>query len=325
METFYEAKPGLLKTSAVALGFFDGVHPGHKVVISRAVEEARKLGATPAVVTFKDHPRLLTRGSSPLLLTVIEQRLELFAELGVEATLALSFTEDLCKLTPHEYVRSVLIESMGARSISVGYNHHFGRDREGNPALLKQYGESMGFSVHVAPMIVVDEAEVSSSRARELVMEGDVEAAQRLLTRPYAIYGEVVQGEGRGRKLGFPTANMKLYEFQCVPKGGVYMGTARLEDGRRFTSVINVGYRPTFKQAATTARPTANDLLVEVHILDFDQFIYGQKLYVEFLKYLRSEQKFDGVESLKKQIEIDCRTARELSILPESEPIVNQA
>ena len=311
METFYEAKPGLLRSSAVALGFFDGVHPGHKVVISKAVEEAKRLGATPAVVTFKDHPRLLTRGASPLLLTVIEQRLELFAQLGVEATLALSFTEDLCRLTPREYVRSVLIESMGARSISVGYNHHFGRDREGTPELLKEFGKTMGFSVHVASMISVDEAEVSSSRARELVMEGDVEAAQTLLTRPYAIYGEVVQGEGRGRKLGFPTANMKLYEFQCIPKGGVYMGTARLEDGRTFTAVINVGYRPTFKPASGS-RATANDLLVEVHILDFDQFIYGQKLYVEFLKYLRSEQKFDGIEALKHQIDLDCKSARSL-------------
>ncbi len=317
METFYEPKRGLLKKSAIALGFFDGVHPGHKVVISKAVEEAKKLGATPAVVTFKDHPRLLTRGASPLLLTVIEQRLELFAELGVEVTLALSFTEDLCLLSPKDYVRSVLLESMGAKSISVGYNHHFGKDREGTPELLKEYGKEMGFEVHVAPMIHVDEAEVSSSRARELVMKGDVEGAQLLLTRPYAIYGEVVKGEGRGRKLGFPTANMQLYEYQCIPKGGVYMGRARLEDGRTFTCVINVGYRPTFKAAArpdgSTPNPTANDLLIEVHILDFDQFIYGQKLFVEFLKYLRSEQKFDGIESLKSQINLDCKSARDLA------------
>jgi riboflavin kinase/FMN adenylyltransferase len=303
LETFYEAKPGLLKSSAIALGFFDGVHPGHKVVISRAVEEAKKLGAVPAVVTFKDHPRLLTRGASPLLLTVIEQRLELFAELGVEATLALSFTEDLCRLTPKEYVRSVLIEAMGAKAISVGHNHHFGRDREGTPSLLKEFGQSMGFTVHVAPMVNIEEAEISSSRVRELITEGDVVTAERLLTHPFAMYGEVIQGEGRGRKLGFPTANMKLYEYQCIPKVGVYMGRARLEDGRAFTCVINVGYRPTFNKT---------ELLVEVHILDFEEFIYGQKLNVEFLHYLRSEQKFDGIEALKKQIDLDCKTAREL-------------
>lgn len=316
LETFYEAKPGLLKSSAIALGFFDGVHPGHKVVISKAVEEAKKLDVVPAVVTFKDHPRLLTRGSSPLLLTVIEQRLELFAELGVEATLALSFTEDLCRLTPKEYVHSVLIECMGAKAISVGHNHHFGRDREGTPSLLKQFGETMGFTVHVAPMVNVDNAEVSSSRVRELVTEGDVSAAERLLTHPFAIYGEVVQGEGRGRKLGFPTANMKLYEYQCIPKVGVYMGRARLEDGRVFTCVVNVGYRPTFNKT---------ELLVEVHILDFDQFIYGQKLNVEFLEYLRSEQKFDGVDALKKQIDLDCKTARDMAAGVQSGQPANRA
>jgi riboflavin kinase/FMN adenylyltransferase len=324
LETFYEAKPGLLQQSAVALGFFDGVHPGHKVVISKAVDEARRIGATPAVITFKDHPRLLTRGASPLLLTVIEQRLELFAQLGVEATLALSFTEDLCRLTPRQYVQSVLLDAMGARSISVGYNHHFGRDREGNPELLKKFGSEMNFAVHVAPMVYVDGLEVSSSRVRECVLSGDVHAAQQLLTRPYAILGEVVQGEGRGRKLGFPTANLSIYQFQCLPQRGVYMGIARLEDGSKLVSVINVGYRPTFKPmpdggagsdiAPANSGPDAppTDMLVEVHILDFDKFIYGQKLFVEFLHYLRSEQKFDGVESLKRQIDLDCRKARDL-------------
>ncbi len=328
METFYEATPKLVAKSAIALGFFDGVHPGHKAVISKAVEEAKNIDAKACVVTFKDHPRMLTRGASPLLLTVIEQRLELFASLGVETTLALSFTEDLCKLTAREYVQSILLDSLGAKSISIGHNHHFGRDREGNPELMRKFGQEMGFAVHVAPMIYFDNTEISSSRVRELVVSGNVESAQNLLTRPYSIYGEVVQGEGRGRKLGFPTANMKLYEFQCIPKGGVYMGRARLEDGRIFTSVINVGYRPTFKAQGQTAghetkqgqvspgSQTVNELLVEVHLLDFNQFIYGQKLYVEFLKYLRSEQKFDGVEALKRQIDLDCRATRELSNKP---------
>ena len=250
METFYEATPGLLEKSSIALGFFDGVHPGHQVVIGKAVEEAQRIGATAAVVTFTDHPRILTRGSSPMILTVIEQRLELFAKLGVEVTLALSFTEDLCKLTPREYVQMVLTDSLGARSISVGYNHHFGRDREGNPALLKVLGAEFGFEVHVAPMVLEDGLEVSSSRVRELIGEGDVETACRLLTHPFAIHGEVVHGEGRGRKLGFPTANMKLYEFQCVPKRGVYAGKARLRPTRILPCVINVGYRPTFKSLA---------------------------------------------------------------------------
>jgi riboflavin kinase/FMN adenylyltransferase len=313
LETFYEAKPGLLKKSAIALGFFDGVHPGHKVVISKAVEEAKRIGATAAVVTFKDHPRLLTRGSSPLLLTVIEQRLELFAKLGVEATLALSFTEELCKLSPRQYVQTVLKDALGAASISVGYNHHFGRDREGNPALLKVLGQEFDFSVDVAPMVLVDDKEVSSSRVRELIMEGDVATAAAILTHPFAIYGEVVHGEGRGRKIGFPTANMQLYEYQCVPKRGVYAGIAKLTKDDAVPCVINIGFRPTFKGEPGTAEAArAENMLVEVHLLDFDGDLYGQKFSVEFLHYLRTEQKFDGIDSLKKQISLDIDTARGL-------------
>ena len=203
METFYTATPGLLKKSAIALGFFDGVHLGHQVVIGKAVEEAKRLGVPAGVVTFKDHPRALTRGFSPLLLTVIEQRLELFKKLGVEATLVLSFTEDLCRLSPREYVQNILVGSMGAKSISVGYNHHFGKDREGDPALLSGLGQELDFSVHVAPMVFVDGAEVSSSRVRDLVINCKVDQATKVLSRPYALIGEVVRGEGQRPKTWF--------------------------------------------------------------------------------------------------------------------------
>lgn len=305
MEIFYEAKAGLLKKSAIALGFFDGVHPGHQVVIGKAVEEAHRLGVPAGVVTFKDHPRALTRGSAPLLLTVIEQRLELFEKLGVDASLVLSFTEDLCKLSPREYVETVLVGAMGAKSISVGYNHHFGRDREGNPALLRSLGEELDFCVHVAPMVFVDGIEVSSSRIRESIIATDMEGATKLLSRAFAVLGKVVHGEGRGRKLGFPTANMDISEVQLIPTRGVYAGRATLDgNDKKLAAVINVGYRPTF---------TGNDagLLVEVHLLDFDEDIYGRTMQVEFLKFLRPEQKFDGVDALRKQITVDCKNARD--------------
>ncbi|HEY9678027.1 MAG TPA: bifunctional riboflavin kinase/FAD synthetase [Drouetiella sp.] len=312
METFYTATLGLLKKSAIALGFFDGVHPGHQTVIGKAVEEAKRLGVTAGVVTFKDHPRALTRGSSPLLLTVIEQRLELFEKLGVEATLVLSFTEDLCRLSPREYVQNILVGSMGAKSISVGYNHHFGKDREGDPALLNVLGKQLDFSVHVAPMVFVDGEEVSSSRVRELVASCNVSAATKVLSRPYALIGEVVRGEGRGRKLGFPTANMALCEYQIVPGRGVYAGIARLADGRRLPAVINVGYRPTFKPVPGETDSSGASLLVEVHILDFDENLYNSTIQVDFTQHLRAEQKFNGIDELKAQIAADCNTARDI-------------
>jgi len=304
LEIFYEANANLLAKSAIALGFFDGVHPGHQVVIGKAVAEAKRLGVPAGVVTFKDHPRALTRGNAPLLLTVIEQRLELFEKLGIDATLALSFTEDLCRLSPREYVETILVQGMGARSISVGYNHHFGRDREGNPDLLRTLGEELGFCLHVAPMVFVDGNEVSSSRVRELVTTGEIELAAKILSRPYAVLGDIVHGEGRGKKIGFATANLAVSEVQLLPGRGVYAGRARLDGEALLPAVINVGYRPTFAN-------NPEGLLIEVHILDFDRDIYGKRMQVEFLKFIRAEQKFDGIESLRRQITADCLTARE--------------
>ncbi|MBS2000433.1 MAG: bifunctional riboflavin kinase/FAD synthetase [Candidatus Obscuribacterales bacterium] len=312
METFYEATPGLLKKSAIALGFFDGVHHGHQVVIGKAVEEAKRLGVTAGVVTFKDHPRSLTRGAAPLLLTMIEQRLELFERLGVEATLVLSFTEDLCRLSPREYVENILVGSMGAKSISVGYNHHFGKDREGDASLLGTMGKQLDFCVFAAPMVLIDGEDCSSSRIRELVSGCKVEEATRVLSRPYALIGEVVRGEGRGRKLGFPTANMAINEYQLVPGRGVYAGVARLADGRKLPSVINVGFRPTFKPQPGVSESGGAALLVEVHILDFDENLYNSTIQVDFNAHLRSEQKFDGVDALRAQIAADCNIARAL-------------
>lgn len=313
MEIFYEASDGLLKQSAIALGFFDGVHPGHQVVIKKAVEEAARLGIPAGVVTFKDHPRALTRGNAPLLLTVIEQRLELFEQLGVQATLALSFTEDLCRLSPREYVETVLVGGLGAKSISVGYNHHFGRDREGNPDLLRQIGQDLDFCVHVSPMVYVDGIEVSSSRVREAVCAGDMETATKLLSRPFAVRGEVIRGEARGRKLGFPTANLAVSNVQLIPARGVYAGRARIDSGVLLPAVINVGYRPTFNRS-TNSDPAQDGLLVEVHLLDFNQDIYNKTMVVEFLKFLRAEKKFDGIEALRDQIANDCITARDFIV-----------
>jgi len=319
LETFYEIKPALLAKSAIALGFFDGVHLGHQVVIGNAVRRARELGAVPGVVTFRDHPRTLTQGAAPLLLTVIEQRLALFEKLGVEAVLVLSFNEDLCRLGPRDYVETVLVGAMGAKSISVGYNHHFGRDREGDPALLKTLGQLFDFDVQVAQAVYIDGLEVSSSKIRESLFQGDLPVATRLLSRPYALYGEVVEGDGRGRKLGFPTVNISLYEFQVVPKPGVYAGKVYLERGLALQSVINVGYRPTFNEMQRDQIKTEISsvqysqragITVEAHILDFAGELYHKRLDLSFEKYLRPEQKFVDVEALKAQIETDCAVAR---------------
>lgn len=303
MDTFYEIKPGLLKRSALALGFYDGVHPGHQVVIQSAVEQARAIGATPAVVTFREHPRGLTLGKSPPLLTLIEQRLELFERFGIEAALVLSFTEELCRLDPEDYVKSVLVDCMGAKSLSVGFNHRFGRNRVGDPELLRQLGLKYDYTVHVAGEVIIEGGPVSSSRTREAIESGDVELARRLLSRPYAIQGQVEHGEGRGHELGFPTANLHVPEEQVVPAIGVYACYARLPDGVRLPSVVNVGKRPTFGEN--------KPITTEVHLLDYDGNLYGREVQLELMKYIRPEKKFGSVDELKAQISADCDSARQ--------------
>ncbi len=305
METFYEATSQLFKESAIALGFFDGVHPGHQAVIKSAIEASGKLGVPAGVVTFRDHPRALITGQAPLLLTDINERLELFSRLGVDATLVLTFSEALCKLSPLEYVENILLGAMGARSISVGHNHHFGRDREGDADLLRTLGKQHNFEVHVATMVNIDGMEVSSSRIREMITRGEMESATRLLSRPFALAGEVVRGDGRGRTIGFATANLDMWEFQQIPARGVYAVRVHMPDGRVLDGVLNVGFRPTFTD------PNTPRLCVEAHILDFDEDIYGQKLRVEFLHYIRAEQKFNGVDALKAQIKVDVESARQ--------------
>ncbi|CAN5199559.1 bifunctional riboflavin kinase/FAD synthetase [soil metagenome] len=304
MDIYFDAKPGLVERSAIALGFFDGVHPGHQVVIGKAVQEAKRLNVKAGVVTFSDHPRGLTRGQAPLLLTTIEQRLELFASLGLEVALVLTFSEELCKLSPKEYVQNVLTESMGARSISVGHNHHFGRDREGDANLLRDLGGERDFVVHVADMVMVENLEVSSSRIRDLILGKDMELANTLLGRPYSLRGTVVGGEKRGRQLGFPTANVEVAFNQLVPPTGVYVAAVSLNDGSRHQSVVNIGIRPTFN-ADGEQKPT-----IEAHLLDFDGDLYGQIVEVALLKNLRDEKKFADLTALKDQIATDCQVAR---------------
>ncbi len=305
MEVFYDFKPALIKQSALALGFFDGVHPGHQAVIKKAIEEAKRLKVIPAVVTFTDHPRSLTTGSAPQLLTLVEQRLKLFEDLGIEAALALTFREEICKMTPQEYVERVLLEAMGAKSISVGVNHRFGRNREGSAELLMELGKEHGFVVHQAQMIQKDNLEVSSSAIRQAVTSGQVDLAEKLLGRPHAIMAKVIRGDQRGRLLGFPTANLAVSPIQVIPPPGVYAGFYQMDDNKQ-PAVINIGYRPTVV--------SDSKLTIEAHILDFNQDLYDKTVTFDISHRLRDEMKFNGIEELTAQIQKDCDTARLLLI-----------
>jgi len=302
LDTYFEIQPGLFNRCQVAVGFFDGVHRGHQAVINHAVEAGRADKLPSVIVTFKDHPRTLTEGKTPGLLTVLPERLEIFANLGIDAALVLTFSEELCRLAANEYVKTVLHECLGASIVSIGFNHRFGRNREGDAELLKQLGKRFAFSVHVAPAIELDGIEVSSSQIREALKSGEIELASKLLGRPYTVSGAVVHGQGRGQNLGFPTANLELPPEKLLPASGVYLGFCRLTDKQKLPCLINLGFRPT---VSTDRRITC-----EAHILGFKGDLYGRQLTIELIAYLRPEKRFKNIEQLKEQIRSDCLDAR---------------
>ncbi len=302
--------------SVVALGAFDGIHLAHQKILDTAVERARALGVRSLVTTFDPHPlEVLRPGQAPPPIATLAERLELIAARGVEATLVITFTEEFSRLEPAVFVRDVLVGTLRAREIVVGFNHTFGRNARGNAQLLEAQAASLGFTTRVVPPLVVDGVVVSSSAIRDALRAGDLAAARRLLGRPYAIRGSVVRGAGRGRQLGFPTANLKPDRPLLVPTGvyaayvHVELGptplppAATIEPGRlegSYRAVVNVGRRPTFGES---------EYWVESYLMDFDGDLYDRTIRVALVERLREERKFRDVDALRAQVRLDIATA----------------
>jgi riboflavin kinase/FMN adenylyltransferase len=298
--------------AVVSVGVFDGVHLGHQAILAQNVEHARALAASPTVVTFRDHPKRLLLGHAPRTLTSLEHRLELFRRAGIRRCVVLTFDERLREIPAERFTRESLVGQLGARRFVLGFDSKFGRNREGTPERLR----ALGFDVVVVQKVLVADRPVSSTAIREAVELGDLESASRMLGRPVAVYGDVVAGDGRGRTIGVPTANLDLHH-ELHPPAGVYACRARIvtregetEDPRRHLAVANVGVRPTFagQDGAKPARP-----LVEVHLLDFSGDLYGRHLELEFLDFLREERRFPGVDALRTAIAADIERARALA------------
>lgn len=303
----YEASPPE-NGAVVSLGVFDGVHLGHQEILRQNLARSAELGATPTVVTFSDHPKTVLLGRAPRTLTTLEHRLELFERAGIGYTVVLPFDEELRRVPAREFIEEFLIGSLNARAFVLGFDSKFGAGREGTPELLRE----MGHDTLVVPKVVVSDRAVSSTAIREAVELGDLEGAKRMLGRRVGVLGEVVDGVHLGRKLGFPTANLNLHH-ELHPPVGVYACLAhRLKDGSdsaievSYRAVCNIGFRPT----VDGARP--ENPLIEVHILDFDEDIYGRRLELEFVEALRGEQRFDSLEALVAQIGLDVGRAREI-------------
>lgn len=286
--------------AVVALGVFDGIHRGHQAILGTAADRARALGLQAVACTFDPHPaEVLQPERAPLPILTLDERLELIRGLGIETTVVLPFTAELAKVEPEDFVRDIVLGRLGAREIVVGFNHRFGRGARGDVALLRDLASRLGFEAHIVPPLVIDERPVSSTTVRSALQAGDVEGAARLLGREYFIAGEIVRGAGRGRTLGFPTANLRPSRPLLLPLG-VYACRA-LIGGQSHPAVVNVGRQPTFGE---------NAVAIEAHLLDFSGDLYGDSLSLVFVRRLRGEERFPSVDALRTQIGRDIGEAR---------------
>jgi riboflavin kinase/FMN adenylyltransferase len=300
--------------SAVTIGAYDGVHLGHRHLLSELLGRAAARQLTSVVVTFDRHPATVVRPeSAPALLTDREQKLELLASAGIDRTLVVPFDEARANETPEDFVREVLVQALGARLVVVGEDFHFGHHRAGNVRLLTEMGARHGFDV-VGLALDQDGSRkvVSSTRIRELLAAGDVASAAELLGRPHQVRGVVVHGDGRGgAELGFPTANVAVPDGIAMPGEGIYACWYERPDGSVHAAAASLGRRPTFHATADTA-------VLEVFLLDFNGDLYGEAARVSFVSHLRDERRFDTTEALVRQMTDDVRAAREaLGLVPD--------
>ena len=295
--------------TVVTIGAYDGVHLGHQAVIDQVRAIAAESGARSVVLTFDRHPAMVVRPeSAPQLLTDPQQRLELLAATGIDATVVLPFDEEQSHESPESFVQRVLVRGLQVRTVVVGEDFHFGAHRRGHVDLLEKLGRANDFAVRPIELIERHDGvtePLSSTAIRRALAGGDVTRAANMLGRLHEVRGEVVRGDQRGRLLGFPTANVTVPRSVCMPADGVYAGWFERADGSEHPCAINLGRRPTFYEHAESS-------MLEAHLLDFDGDLYGEHVKVRFAHFLRSERKFDGIEAIVAQLRLDVGHAREL-------------
>ncbi|HET8864193.1 MAG TPA: bifunctional riboflavin kinase/FAD synthetase [Gracilimonas sp.] len=292
--------------TVVTVGTFDGVHKGHRKLINTVVDKARSRDARSVVVTFDPHPReIINPGKGGIkLLTTLKERCEILEDLGIDVLLVIPFDRDFSLLTSEDFVRDIIHEKVGVSEFVIGYDHHFGRDREGTIETIEKLGKELGFDANVVSKEEMGEVTISSTVIRKtLAEEGNVKKAAGYLNRNYLLNGIVMHGDERGRTIGYPTANLKPeHENKVIPKNGVYAVKVRVS-GEWYGGMMNIGVRPTFGEDEKT---------LEVHIFDFEKEIYGETIQVRFFDRIRDEKKFNGIEELKGQLDSDKQKSLEL-------------
>ena len=290
--------------TALALGSFDGLHLGHKKVIKAILKEP--IGV-PTVVSFWPHPREVLFGESRLRLDLPNEKTLLLEPLGIEQLVLVPFNKTLATKSAETFVDEVLVKTLQAKHIAVGENFRFGRNREGDISTLKKIGESLGIKVSIIPILEDENGRLSSSRIRKALNEGDLKHAKNLLKRPYTFRGTVEKGKGLGKKIGWPTANLKIDGRKFLPSLGVYAAWAAIANKKeRFSAIMNLGPQPTIDQNSSSA--------VEVHLLDKEINLLGKELIIEPVQRIRIQKKFKNIEALSKQISLDAELAKEILI-----------
>lgn len=304
MQHYNSIKDLNLQNSWVTIGSFDGVHLGHQSIISPLAIQAHNANSLAVVVTFYPNPAVVLRGiKNPYYLTTQSEQNELLEKLGIDVVITLPFNQETASTSAETFIEEVQ-RHLGIKSLWVGVDFALGRGRQGSVEVLADYGQRLGFELKVIPPLIIDGAPVSSSRIRQMIGEGNVQAAALLLGRYFTVSGSIIHGDGRAHRLGFPTANIQAPVDRLSPKNGVYAVWAWV-DGERKAGITNIGTRPTFEDHWVAPR-------IETHILDYYEDLYGQNMLLEFVDFIRPEVKFNSVEELKLQVQKDILRAKEV-------------
>lgn len=289
--------------TVITIGSFDGIHLAHKALFEETKKLANLLNVKPVVVSFDPHPRTVLFPESNLkLLTTLEEKLYLLSLLEIENLVLIPFTKTLSELSHDLFVQEYIVDKIKAKGIIVGSNFRFGKFRKGDVDYLNKVAKKYNFIVKAIPSIMLNGVIISSSAIRNLIEKGNIESANELLGRPYLIMGKVIKGKGRGKEIGYPTANLEVSPLKLLPPSGVYAVWVIL-NGEKLKGALNIGKRPTFGE---------KEISIEVHIFNFNKNIYGKTLKIEIIKRIRDEKKFPSIENLKIQIEKDCKLIDEI-------------
>lgn len=289
------------KKSIVTIGTFDGVHIGHKLILEKLIQNAKERDCESVVLTFFPHPRMVLQESSDVkLINTIEEKSELIGNIGIENLIIHPFDQKFSRLTAEEFVKTILVDLLNIKKIIIGYDHRFGRNRTANIDDLIVYGKQYDFEVEQISAQEINDNAVSSTKIRNAILEGNISLANKYLGYNYTFSGEVVKGKQLGRTIGFPTANIQIKEsYKLIPKNGVYIVKSNY-DGNTIFGMMNIGNRPTVNGENQT---------IEVNFFDFDEDIYNKIISIEILDFIREEQKFDSLDSLKLQLNKDQQTS----------------